>query len=107
MTISTEGYNFGKIAITNPLVSNQKLEVGTKDDFAKLLDFATSGGVMQVIATVDSFPMFGTGLCNPYHDMSGFELCFITAAGTNSPRIMVVQITLENEKCFCKILTET
>ena len=107
MTISTQGYNFVKVAIADALTSNQKVEIGSKDDFARLLDFAISGGVMQVMATVDSFPMFGTGLCNPYHGMSGFELGFITAASTNVPRVMVVQVTLENEKCYCKIVTET
>lgn len=106
MNISTIGYNFAKVAISAPLSSNQKTEVGTQADFLKLLGFALAGGCIQVVATLDSFPMYGTALCNPYHDMSGVELGFVTAAGNNIPRLMVAQVTYEGDKCYCTIITQ-
>ena len=102
MTIINGYYNIPHVSLGS-ITSGVKTEVGTKEDFDKIMNLITNSGLIYVSCSLDDYPMVGHGICNPYHAFDGIEVGFITAAGNNVPRVMVAQLTLESDKCYVTV----
>lgn len=48
MDINNIGYNIGEVTISTALTDSTKTEVGTPEDFAKVMTLAKSGGVIRL-----------------------------------------------------------
>lgn len=100
MDIKNIGYNIGEINITATLTDSTKTEIGTPDDFKKIMTLAKSGGVARVnfkISTTAYSVVLGM---NPGSDS-------IAVGGVTSvsgdPVAISGTITLESSKAYATI----
>lgn len=100
MDIKNIGYNIGEINIAATLTDSTKTEIGTPDDFKKIMTLAKSGGVARVnfkISTTAYSVVLGM---NPGSDA-------IAVGGVTSisgdPVAISGTITLESTKAYATI----
>ena len=100
MDIRNIGYNVGEIDIATVLTDSTKTEIGTPDDFGKIMTIAKSGGVARVnfkISTTTYSVVLGL---NP--GTNAIAVGGVTSV-SGSPIAVSGSITLETGKMYATI----
>lgn len=100
MEMKSYGYNICYITINESLTPGTKTKVGTVDDFNRLINLVRVSGIIVAEATIGTQYMSGTLIANPYQDLDGIECYTVSAAGSQTPYILQVQVTKESDGMY-------
>lgn len=100
MDIRNIGYNVGEINITTALTDSTKTEIGTPDDFGKIMTIAESGGVARVNFNISTTAYSVVLGLNP--GTNSIAVGGITSV-SGSPVAITGSITLESSKMYATI----
>lgn len=103
MVIRNTGYNVLDCNITTSITHDVKTEIGTKQDFEKLLDVACKAGLVRGEMTLDGVKMKGTLILNPFANLSGIEFFTLSMAGADTAFVVIGDLTLESNKLYATI----
>ena len=100
MDIKKIGYNIGEINITTALTDSTKTEIGTPDDFKKIMTLAKSGGVARLNFKISTTAYSVVVGLNPGTD--AVAVGGITSI-SGDPTAVTGTITLESSKMYATI----
>ena len=100
LQITAMGYNIAKIHVVNSLTVDTKTKIGTKAEFAFILNMVSISGILLGDCTLSGQVMRGAMLANPWADGNGIECYTISMAGAQAPYIVQFELTLENDDMY-------